>query len=365
MESKMVNNERLRGAIELLNASKLNETIRYCQNSLKHDPLQKEMWLVLSYAYQKNIQFDRLNECLKSSISYFPENVELKLRQIECFIYSGDVALGLDYINSLSTACNKAAIQLQCADMYIKYSHYSMAANCLKNVLSSEPENSTVKLTLALVYSFAGKSESAENLINQVMQKQPENFEGCYARSRLKKQTLKNNNINELKKLYVKSNNNPDAIIKLGYSLAKELEDIGDYAQAFSYLEKAASQRKTGMDYQVLNDVKALKYIQEQFNQRKFNQLVNKAESNCKREPVFIVGLPRSGTTLIERILSSHSKIGSVGEVNSFAFSLMHVVGTHKDKYALIKNSLDIDFEEFDLSTLYRTLNYATFFITS
>jgi hypothetical protein len=57
------------------------------------------------------------------------------------------------------------------------------------------------------------------------------------------------------------------------------------------------------------------------------------------------MGLPRSGTTLIDRILSSHSQVASLGEVNDFAFSLMHCVGEVANKLELIERSASADFE--------------------
>jgi hypothetical protein len=85
-----------------------------------------------------------------------------------------------------------------------------------------------------------------------------------------------------------------------------------------------------------------MKAIQDNFSQKNLEKIES---SNNPEVPIFILGLPRSGTTLVEQVLSSHSKIASLGEVSSFAFSLIHSVGQNIGKMDLIRKSTAIDMQ--------------------
>ena len=82
-----------------------------------------------------------------------------------------------------------------------------------------------------------------------------------------------------------------------------------------------------------------------------FNQeLLHKPTAHCdSKRPIFILGLPRSGTTLVDRIISSHSQIDSLGEHKTLPFALMKAAGGDTAKKNLIKRSTEIDFSNFGM----------------
>ena len=106
-----------------------------------------------------------------------------------------------------------------------------------------------------------------------------------------------------------------DARLHVGHALAKEYEDLENYEQAFHWLQQANSEK-----------LKLLERRDEQ-DSALFNALhtlaaelaAREATGHPSDEPIFIVGMPRTGTTLIERILSSHTDVESAGELANFS----------------------------------------------
>lgn len=99
----------------------------------------------------------------------------------------------------------------------------------------------------------------------------------------------------------------------LFFALAKAYEDVGDYDRSFECLNRANRVRRQGIEYDVEADVRMLREIAEVFSEGLLDRLTG---SGCSSNlPVLIVGMPRSGTTLVEQILASHSDIHGAGEL--------------------------------------------------
>ena len=74
------------------------------------------------------------------------------------------------------------------------------------------------------------------------------------------------------------------------------------------------------MQYNVQEDVDAMSKIADTFNAEFLNR---PSDAPASERPIFILGLPRSGTTLVDRIVSSHSQVASLGEHNMLAIALI------------------------------------------
>ena len=124
------------------------------------------------------------------------------------------------------------------------------------------------------------------------------------------------------------------APVALHYALAKELEDLGQYAESFAALAQGAGARRKVLSYQVESDEQAIASIIRTFDREWYESPAPGLETEG---PIFVVGLPRSGTTLVERILVRHEQVASVGEVNDFALAVTRTAGPTVDKEELIK----------------------------
>jgi len=112
--------------------------------------------------------------------------------------------------------------------------------------------------------------------------------------------------------------------VALSYALAKELEDLGDHEASFAWLRRGAERRRSLLSYRVEADVAAMAEIERVFDASLF---ASPSQGCDDVGPVFVLGLPRSGTTLVDRIISSHAAVESLGEINDFALALMRVAG--------------------------------------
>jgi hypothetical protein len=113
------------------------------------------------------------------------------------------------------------------------------------------------------------------------------------------------------------ANARPDENIFLYYAIAKELEDLRRWDEAFEYYKLGGDAVVSVADYAVAQDVELIQSVIDVCDQNWLGDGradVTSADSGTDPIPVFIVGLPRTGTTLTERILASHSQVESLGE---------------------------------------------------
>ena len=97
------------------------------------------------------------------------------------------------------------------------------------------------------------------------------------------------------------------------FALAKACEDVGDLAAAFSYLREGNALRKAQLGYDIATDRRRIAAIRD--HAPALRAVALPAEPPAAVVPIFILGLPRSGTTLVEQIVSSHPLVSGAGEL--------------------------------------------------
>lgn len=218
------------------------------------------------------------------------------------------------------------------------------ALEAYSKAVALAPDNAHFLFNRAAVCRFLGALAAAEADYDRVIALRPQDAEAWRARSDLRVQSAENNHVAALQAALAAATGDWRGEVQLRYALAKELEDLGDYRASFAQLARGAHRRREFQSYDVATDVATAGWIIEAFPQA----LVASADA-AQEAPIFIVGLPRSGTTLVERILASHSTVQAGGELNHFALCLVDAVrarhpGAPLSRAELVARSADIDF---------------------
>lgn len=179
--------------------------------------------------------------------------------------------------------------------------------------ISIDPKFAEAHNNLGNVYNNLGKFEEAEKLFNNAIELSPKYFE-AYRNLSLVKEFKKKDPLFEIMIEMLKEKLiSDDDKIQLNFALGKAFEDIEDYKNSFFYLLEGNRLRKKELNYNIEGDKKLFTNIEKSFFNNKVNlNLVNKDYSKI---PIFVIGMPRSGTSLVEQILSSHPEIEGAGEL--------------------------------------------------
>jgi tetratricopeptide (TPR) repeat protein len=125
---------------------------------------------------------------------------------------------------------------------------------------------------------------------------------------------------------------NIESLIEYNFALGKAYRDLGDYEKSFKYYIRGNSNKRSVIKYDPNEDRLLFRKIQESFTNNEAT--LNSPKLKFTKNPIFIVGMPRSGTTLLEQIVSNHSKIDAKGELNNLAQSIIKC-GWPKKKFEL------------------------------
>jgi tetratricopeptide (TPR) repeat protein len=115
--------------------------------------------------------------------------------------------------------------------------------------------------------------------------------------------------------------------IPLCFALGKAYADLGEHARAFGYLLKGNALKRAGLSYDEAATLKRFERIQATFTGKLLQE--KSGAGDPSRLPVFVLGMPRSGTTLVEQILASHSKVFGAGELDAFGRAVANVANAN------------------------------------
>jgi tetratricopeptide (TPR) repeat protein len=198
-------------------------------------------------------------------------------------------------------------------------------ANALyRRAASLAPGNPRYWYNLACSERSFGRLDAAAAACDRCIALDPAAYSTYVLRSELRIQTPDANHVAELKGRLVLPGLDAGARACLGYALGKELDDLGHFEAAFHWFSAAAAARRSQLSYDVAGDERMLQRLAAAFphvetaERRKVKQRRAAAGAQC----IFIVGLPRSGTTLLERLISSLPGVRSNGETHNFSRAL-------------------------------------------
>jgi tetratricopeptide (TPR) repeat protein len=201
---------------------------------------------------------------------------------------------------------------------------HARAIELLRDAVQIDPDNPQILYNLAAAERMIGRLEEAELHCDRVIARDPHYYLAYYLRADLREQTADRNHISEIEALIPRGVRHAQGEVLLRFALAKECEDIGDYPRAFRHLSAGAGLHRKDLRYDVQGDIGVIdKIIRGQSREA----LAGAPAGFDGDDPIFVVGLPRSGTSLVERIVGFHSQVRSAGELGAFPAELRRATG--------------------------------------
>jgi len=207
--------------------------------------------------------------------------------------------------------------------VYARLGDHAAALVHFDEAVRLEPRNTEFRYNQAAALNFLGRVAEAEAALEALIAIAPGHARAHHLLASLRKQTPDRNHVDRLARTHAAARDGRDRLL-LGYSLAKELEDIGRPADALDRLCAVNAEHRRTLPYSFASDAAVFDAIEANWS-RLPPAPANGAPQDA---PIFVIGMPRTGTTLVDRILSSHPAVESAGELQAMPLAVKKAAGT-------------------------------------
>jgi len=207
-----------------------------------------------------------------------------------------------------------AEVQDVIASSYSMLGEHQTANQWFKKAAAKAPDNLSIAVNLANSQIYLGETDAAKSQLVKVLELAPNNGQAHWLLSGLSK-AENNTHVTQIESILTSNPVPTQAEAFLCYGAGKECEDLEDWDRAFAYFERGARARRKHVSFDNAKEEEAFNALKNTYTEQ---WLATKSDYCDTQAPIFIVGQPRTGTTLVERIVTSHSQVHSAGELMHF-----------------------------------------------
>jgi tetratricopeptide (TPR) repeat protein len=204
-----------------------------------------------------------------------------------------------------------------------------MAAKNYKKALAIKPDYAVAHYNLGIVLKEFGQRDSAVKSFEKALDIKPNYVKAHHSLSILKEFTENDSQITLMQSLLSNSNLSQSERIQLCFALAKANDNLGNQDEQFKFLHEGNRLRKDELNYSIEKSKKLFSFIKELFSALPTGIEQSLSFKPSTKSPIFIVGMPRSGTTLVEQIISSHHAVHGAGELTTLPTLIGPIVKNH------------------------------------
>ncbi len=343
----------------------IDEAVTYYQKALKFKPDCANTHGNLGVALQKLGNLDGAVASYRNALAIEPNNAEVyfKLGNVlretgklddAVVCYNKAIEIKLDFFNAHNNLGRTLRIQGKPGDAAISFRNalainpgYAEAHNNLGNALLDLGEldeaiqsfTSAIAIkqdfpeaynNLSIAYQEAGRMDEAIESYRQALIIKPGFAEAHRQLAAIKKFHEYDADIQSMEKAYIRPDYAEEQRMHLAFGLGKAFEDLRQYDKAFNYYLTGNSIKRNSFNYSIEPIAKTIENLKVLFTAELFDR--QNIAGSSDRTPIFVLGMPRSGTTLVEQILASHPDVYGAGE-------LYHLEQVVNSRFAHISNS--------------------------
>jgi tetratricopeptide (TPR) repeat protein len=299
---------------------------QWCRQILEHDPNYADAFFLLALIAAAHENYSKAADVLGRAIRLDGGIARYHAHLGRCWI-------ALNRHNEARAAARRAtaltpddALTLDTIGVvFSRTGDYADAVPLFERAVAIDAHRASYHYNLGAARQFSGDFAGAQQAYCRAIELDPQLYRAHSSLAQLTRATPAANRVAELEALFARLPDDADAKLHIGHALAKQFEDLGDHPAAFDWLERATHGKRAQIAYDGAQDA-AL------FAAAAATTAITATRGHPSAAPIFIVGMPRTGTTLVDRILSSHPDVTSVGESTEFALIVKRLAGTPSNK---------------------------------
>lgn len=306
--------ERVKQAFQLQRDQQHTQLEQLCVEILNQDPGNLAILTLLAEYTVSERQAKRASRLFQRVIERMPENWRAWNGLARAQIIQDNPEAGLQSLDrSLEIHPDAIDAMILKADAWTRLYDYDKAVAQLESALAKQPDHNPALSQLGLALKTMGNQSRAIEVFRQCIANDERYGEAYWALSDMKTFSFDDQEVAKMQRIVAQPDLSDSQQVHFGYALGKALEHRKDYAQAFACYDKANRVQKQRLDYSSADNRAFTDQLIDTFTPELIHQL--QLEPNPEVTPIFVVGLPRSGSTLQEQILASHSLVEGTQEL--------------------------------------------------
>ncbi len=308
--------QRVVTAAQALESGRLDEAERALETVLANFPDHPEVLRLYAGILRLRGAHARATHAMRRALTQRPDDGLYHNTMATVLADAGELDAALD---SLRRACELqpqlSAAWFNLGILLSRCVRYAEATVALRRVLALEPEHVYARAQLADLLRMQGQADAAIAEYRKLISEKPWIGMAWWGLADIKTLRLTAGDVVAMRAALNDQRASDDDRIAIGFALARALGDQGDYAQSLDALAQANALARRRKQWNAAAFSGAVNAIQSAFTP----QPQGAGSSETGRGAIFVVGLPRSGTTLVEQILASHSRVIGAGELPDMA----------------------------------------------
>ena len=319
----------------------LEGSIQMFKSAVKIKPNYAEAFFNLGFAFKENGKIDESIECYKKAILIQPNYPEaynnlgniLKDDKKNLIEAIENLEWAVAYQSDFAEAHNNLGLALS------DFGKPKEAIKSFERAVQIEPNYTNAYFNLAMVFKDIGNKDAFIEKIEKAINLKPDWGDAHLHLSRAIKYKKNNPRISEMESYLANPKLELIDRIALNFALAHIYENLDNQDLQFKYLNEANRLRKNELNYTIEKDQKLFNRIREVF-ESPLDSLKRSIIKYSKIRPIFIVCMPRSGTSLVHQILGSHEQVYGAGELNQLNQFVVPVLKEYDSKKGISKEDL-------------------------
>ena len=268
--------------------------------------------------------YERVEVIARQVISQVPAFVEPYTLLFDCLSLSARY----DELASTADSCLKhnprfipALLSLSVAKRHMQ--QHDDAKALVEKAIKLDPSNARIRNHLGVIHKEKGDLDLALLEFDRCLAIDPSYVDARWNSADLRK-SVSSTDVEAMSNLLSNPKITEASKVKLYFSLARAYEKREDYAESFSCLNAGSALKRKTLDFDLESELNEMTRARSIFTRELLSANNTIETEGAASQPIFVCGLPRSGTTLVEQILSSHTEIIAADEIND----LMHATAT-------------------------------------
>ena len=303
----------LSGAMDLMYEGQLHKAEQVCRQYLQKNKHHCEAMMLLAEIGIRLKAYHDAEFLLESCAELYPDEPRAVQAYQSLLLKLGKFPKALEVIQKQKRAgASDRKLDLALASALAGVGESEQAISTYQQILSDKQDQPGVWLALGHVYKSAGQLEKAIDAYHQAARFRPEFGDAYWSLANTKTYTFSESTIATMYDNVQRENTHLEDRIHLYFALGKAYEDSGNTASAFACYSKGNQLKSRTLDLDIRRVERAMVSQQEACTASLFSEPVG----HMAPDPIFIVGLPRAGSTLLEQILASHSQVDGTMELH-------------------------------------------------